>query len=342
IILTVNIALRRSVSQLQYFTEGTVPAAFANVPAGWSPQQIAQFQEYWDTLIEGNQARKRQVIFGPDGSKMTMMREAPLQDVFDEWLARIVCFCFSLPPTAFVKQINRATAQQQQESGLQEGLGPFKGWVKEVIDGLIQNQLGQPQLEFRWQDQAPVDPQIQATVLTSYQKQGNYSVNDVREKLGEDPIAEDWANAYVIITASGATPLEDLIEQSAVKTEQAKNPPEPPPMNGVQPGKPGVPAPAGTATPGKPPGTGHPARAQQRRRVHAARKEERWRRTVMRASTRKRRRGRRAAWSRRRSWSSCSPRSTARSRSSSPATSASSSTAGRGVCAPRVRASCGG
>ncbi len=249
IILTVNIALRRSVSQLQYFTDGTVPAAFASVPAGWTPQQIEQFQEYWDTLIEGNQARSRQVRWGPDGSKLTMLREAPLQDSFDEWLARIVCFCFSLPPTAFVKQMNRATAQQQQESGLQEGLGPFKGWVKSVMDHLIQDRLGNPQLEFRWQDQAPVDPQIQATVLTSYQKQGNYSVNDVRAKLGEDPINEDWANAYVIITASGATPLEDLIQQSKLKTEQAANPPEPVPG---APGAAGKPAADGTAKP-KPP-----------------------------------------------------------------------------------------
>ena len=228
IILTVNIALRRSISQLQYFTDGTVPAAFANVPAGWTPQQIEQFQEYWDTLIEGDQRKKRQVIFGPDGSKMTMMREAPLQDVFDEWLARIVCFCFSLPPTAFVKQMNRATAQQQQESGLQEGLGPFKVWVKEVIDNLIQVQLKQPQLEFRWMDQAPVDPAVQATVLTSYQKQGNFSVNDIRAKLGEEPINEPWANEYVIITATGATPLADLIQQSKIAVQNALKPPEPP------------------------------------------------------------------------------------------------------------------
>ncbi len=255
ILLTVNIALRRAVSQLQYFTEGSVPAAFATVPPGWTPQQIAQFQEYWDTVVEGQQARHRQVRFAPDGSKVTLMREAPLQDVFDEWLARIVCFAFSIPPTPFIKQMNRATAQQQNETGLAEGLTPFKIWVKEVVDHLIQVKLGQPQLEFRWMDATPVDPAEQATILCGYQKQGNYSVNDIRAKLGEEPINEDWANAYVIITATGATPLADLIQQSHIAVQNALAPPEPAP-GAVGPRNPDAaqdPAADGVAKPGKTP-----------------------------------------------------------------------------------------
>ncbi len=250
ILLTVNIALRRAVSQLEYFTEGSVPAAFATVPPGWTPQQIAQFQEYWDTLVEGVQARHRQVRFAPDGSKITLMREAPLQDVFDEWLARIVCFAFSIPPTPFIKQMNRATAQQQNETGLAEGLTPFKIWVKEVVDHLIQVKLGQPQLEFRWMDATPVDPAEQATILCGYQKQGNYSVNDIRAKLGEEPINEAWANAYVIITATGATPLADLIQQSHIAVQNALAPP-PDPTKGKP--KPGEPPGDGVAKPGKTP-----------------------------------------------------------------------------------------
>ncbi|MGC2411735.1 MAG: hypothetical protein WA459_03435, partial [Stellaceae bacterium] len=50
--------------------------------------------------------------------------EAPYKDEFDEWLARIVCYAFSLPPTAFTRQINRATAETAQESSLAEGLWP--------------------------------------------------------------------------------------------------------------------------------------------------------------------------------------------------------------------------
>lgn len=246
VILTVNIALRRSVSQLQYFTDGTIPAAFATLPPTWTPQQIAEFQEYWDTVMEGQQARNRQVRFGPGDSKITLLREAPLQDLFDEWIARIICFVFSIPPTPFIKQMNRSTSETQQETASSEGLSPLKTWVKELMDHLIQVHLNQPQLEFRWIDQAPLDPAIQATILTAYQKQGVYSINDMREKLGEDPLTEDWANTYLIITATGATPVADMLEQSAIQTENAKNPP-PPQMVGPD-GKP-VPPAKGAAKP---------------------------------------------------------------------------------------------
>jgi hypothetical protein len=52
------------------------------------------------------------------------LREPVLKDDFDEWLAWVVCFAFSLPPTAFVKQTNRATAETQQETATTEGLVP--------------------------------------------------------------------------------------------------------------------------------------------------------------------------------------------------------------------------
>jgi hypothetical protein len=40
VIITVNIALRRQVSQLQYYTEGNIPDMLASVPSSWSPTQI--------------------------------------------------------------------------------------------------------------------------------------------------------------------------------------------------------------------------------------------------------------------------------------------------------------
>ena len=49
VLMTVNIALRRQLWQLDYFTEGSIPDALIGVPQGWTPDQIKQFQDYWDT-----------------------------------------------------------------------------------------------------------------------------------------------------------------------------------------------------------------------------------------------------------------------------------------------------
>ena len=45
VLMTVNIALRRQLWQLDYFTEGSIPDALIGVPQGWTPDQIKQFQD---------------------------------------------------------------------------------------------------------------------------------------------------------------------------------------------------------------------------------------------------------------------------------------------------------
>ncbi|MGH7033808.1 MAG: hypothetical protein ACREFL_08780 [Stellaceae bacterium] len=58
-----------------------------------------------------------------------------MKDVFDEWLARVICFAFSIPPSALVAQVNRATAETAQDTALSEGLAPLQLWVKRLIEG---------------------------------------------------------------------------------------------------------------------------------------------------------------------------------------------------------------
>ena len=38
-------------------------------------------------------------------------RQPPLKDQYDEWLARVICYAFSVPASAFVTQVNRATSE---------------------------------------------------------------------------------------------------------------------------------------------------------------------------------------------------------------------------------------
>ena len=35
------------------------------MPAGWTPDQIRQFQDYWDTELTGDLARRRKAKFVP-------------------------------------------------------------------------------------------------------------------------------------------------------------------------------------------------------------------------------------------------------------------------------------
>jgi HK97 family phage portal protein len=188
IVMTVNIALRRQAMQLQHFTEGNVPPGLLTAPDGWNAEQIRQFQEWFDGVLAGNTGARTRLVWAPNGTNYQAFAEAPYKDEFDEWLARIVCYAFSLPPTAFTRQVNRATAETAQEAALAEGLAPLMGWVKRLADHVIQDRMGQADLEFAWIDLRPADPAEQAKMLDTYVRAGIYAVNEAREVLGFDPV----------------------------------------------------------------------------------------------------------------------------------------------------------
>jgi hypothetical protein len=170
-------------------SRGNVPPGLLNAPDGWNAEQIRQFQEWFDSVLAGNTGGRARLLWGPSGTRYQPFKEAPYKDEFDEWLARIVCYAFSLPPTPFIRQMNRATADTAQEAALAEGLAPLMGWVKRLCDHVIQDRMGHLDLEFAWLEERPADPAEQAKVLETYVTTGIYTVNEARAILGLDPIA---------------------------------------------------------------------------------------------------------------------------------------------------------
>ena len=187
-ILLINLALRREMHQLAYYSERNLPAALASVPASWTPKQIEEFQARFDAYMAGSVTAQSRMHFIPDGTKYIPIQTAPLFDVGDEWIARVVCFCFSLPPTPFVKQTNRASAQQQHEAAKTEGLLPSKIWFKSVMDRLIQQAMGRPNLEFAWADEADIDPLVAAQIDDLSIKNRSKTINEVRAMRGDAPV----------------------------------------------------------------------------------------------------------------------------------------------------------
>jgi len=189
IIVTLNTVMRRQAAQLAYFSEGNLPAGLLNGPDGWSPDQIRDMQLWLDARLSGQTAEQAKLLWVPSGTRYQAFKDSPLKDDFDEWLARIVAFAFSLPPTPFIKQMNRSTASADQDRGLQEGLEPLKLWAKRLIDDVIQNDLGAPTLEFSWNDAPAVDPLVQAQIDDLALRNGSATVNEVRARRGLPPIA---------------------------------------------------------------------------------------------------------------------------------------------------------
>ncbi len=222
VLMTVNIALRRQLWQLDYYSEGSIPDALIGVPAGWTPDQIKQFQDYplpnppplagggegWG--FAGDLARRRRAKFVPGDTavKIQQTKEPEQKNDFDEWLARIICYAFSVPPQWAVKLMNRATADNQSAQAEDEGLEPTKEWVKDLIDKIISEEFASPDLELAWLDEDEADPKGLEAVLEGRVKLGAVTLNEMRDALGLDPYANPAADRPMVLTATGYVPIE--------------------------------------------------------------------------------------------------------------------------------------
>lgn len=191
IVMTVNIALRRQLHQLEYYTEGSVPDAFLSVPKEWSTNQIKDYQDYFDQLMADGTATRRKARFVPGDMKYQATKEMVLKDPFDEWLARVVCYCFSLSPTAFVRETNRATAETAHETALEEGLAPIMLWVESLINYMIMKYWGYADIRFAWDTEKVVDAKVRADIHQIYVTAKVMTPDEVREELGMDALTAE-------------------------------------------------------------------------------------------------------------------------------------------------------
>src|SRR5665213_1361791 len=172
--------IERMKSQLAYFTDGSYPDKYLVAPDGMKPEQVLAWEKRVNAIMSGNLGARRQVPFMVHGTEIKELKSPALKDDFDEWLARKICFAFSIPPTPFIKANNRATAGSEKDRALEEGLAPLQLFFKGVINDIIQNDFGFNDIEFSWNDTQDVDPAVQATVDASDIKSAIRSLNAVR------------------------------------------------------------------------------------------------------------------------------------------------------------------
>ncbi len=120
----------------------------------------------------------------PADFKLIEARQPPLKDMYDEWLARIICYAFSVPASPFVSQVNRATSETLRLQATQEGLVPLKAWVKSALDHIIQVCMNEPALEFVWVGDDAIDPLEQAQTLQILVSAGIKPREEARADLG--------------------------------------------------------------------------------------------------------------------------------------------------------------
>lgn len=221
VIYTVNIALRRQKHQLDYYTDGNVPEALCGVPEDWGLENIKDFQVYFDSLMATDAATKRKMKFVPGkiAQNLKTIREPELKGEYDEWLARVISYCFSLPPTAYIRQNNRATADSTQTSSLEEGLEPTKLYIESSMNLVLAKWFQAPEYEFKFHYEASVDRQKQAAIHETYIRCGVLCPNEARAQIGLGPREGGELYAEQIKQAEMEMAAEAAKEQAQVRID---------------------------------------------------------------------------------------------------------------------------
>jgi len=227
IVDTVETAIQRLRSQKAFFTHGNLSDGFFEAPEGVTPDQVKQVETMWNSLLSGTPIENRRMNqFLPAGFKWNAIGAPPLQNEFDEWLIRIVCFCFSTAPTPFLKQqgLGQGSAATEHEAAEEAGLGNVMGYVKRVMDRILAEDFKRPDLEFAWDEDREFDPDQADQIQSRRWRDGRWNLNEAREAMSAEPIP---GGENIYFSGAGMVLIEDIL-----------NPPEPPPAPGpVPPGQ---------------------------------------------------------------------------------------------------------
>lgn len=227
VLLTANTDIRFQWYFLQFFTEGTIPEGIMHAPPDQSdPTQVEQWQEVWDAFLEGDQAMKHKVRWVPHGADWTPTKTDKFDETFPMYLMRRTVAAFGVTPNdlGFTESVNRATGDTQVDVQFRVGTAPILGYVEDVLNSVLQDDLGlKVQIQFD-DGQEKEDRYIEAQAHQVYVTIGAESPEEVRRDVLGLPVSPDEMTPRFILSRTGPVPLKSIIEIAGDVDEKTGSP----------------------------------------------------------------------------------------------------------------------
>lgn len=207
-----------------YYTEGNTPEAVATAPIGWTPQQIAAFEELWNEVMT-NPAMRRRLRILPNGFELSEVKRGEWPADLYEAARENIALAFGVP----VSELGRTPAAGLGGKGYQErmedafwrmGVGPLKLYVEQFFNDVLRD-LGYADIRLTLQlpSEGP-DPAEQAERLVDAFRAGVLTLNEIRGVLGYQPVPD--GDRHIV---QGTPYLLDL--EQAVSTPPSQPPAAP-------------------------------------------------------------------------------------------------------------------
>ena len=225
-LLPIISGLQKQEFQLDYFTEGTVPAVYISPgDPNITPTQIGELQNALNALA-GDPAYHLKVVVLPPGSKVEPQRPVDLSDSFDYLVMNQVCMAFDVEPQelGIIPDIGatptgpsasgvRFAGQQSRDIKSRKSTVPLLQFIADIFNHVLQEICQQPDMQFQFEGLVDDEDKQAITELGVQQVQnGIASIDEVRDRLDLPPWGLRETSEPVVFTAQGPIPLSMAAE----------------------------------------------------------------------------------------------------------------------------------
>lgn len=234
IMTTANTDLRFQWHLLQMFTEGSIPGGFMEVPPDISsPDQVAEWQDYWDATFMGDQSIVHKLIAVPNGAKFTGTAPAAFDPEFPKYLAIKTAGAFSVVPQdlGLTDDVNRATGETQTDTQFRVNTLPWVRFVESIVTRYLQHDLGLPvQIKLNT-GRDKEDRLTEAQAWKLYIESGMASADEGREQILGLPVDNERpVPRGLVLPRQGFVPLVSLLAISGKVDAETKAPADDQPL----------------------------------------------------------------------------------------------------------------
>lgn len=217
-------AIKKTMYQLNFWTEGNLPDMIMSVPKEWTAMQIATFQALFDAELSGNLQQKSKVRFVPEGMSPYDVKGSAGENLTskrDDALIRLACFAFSVSPLPFIGDANRSVGEILQKESVAEGLHPLQTWFRDdIMNRIIWDEFGYEDVEFVWLPSPEVDQLKRAQIANTYVRGAMMTINEARRDAGAADV--EGGDEILVFTNNGVMALADAVKLGRVSVQQAE------------------------------------------------------------------------------------------------------------------------
>ena len=218
-LIVIMTGLRKQAYQLEYYSEGTVPAVYISPgDVNITPNQVRELQDALNAYA-GDQAWHHKIIVLPPGSRVDPQRPQDLADQFDEIIMTEVAMVYDVDPMSLgiIPQVSTAVspfaakemAQASRTVHDRTSTKPLLKFLCNIFNSVLHQVAGQDDMKFTFAGLDEVQDTAATTDLLVKQVQnGIRSVDEAREELDLTPWGLPETSGPVVFTQMGVVPFE--------------------------------------------------------------------------------------------------------------------------------------